>query len=109
MNRVAVNLDVDPSLCTCVAETLNQSKDGRGLGIVQACVVAHHHIVVLDVDVGNLVRVERRDEVGSSIHTLARCRLCRRRHLQSMQLVALATQMLKDVAHLHHFGVFEGR
>ena len=70
VNRVAVNLDIDPSFCTCVAETLNEGNDGGGLGIMQACVMAHHDIVILDVYVGNLVRVEGRDEVGSSISTV---------------------------------------
>ena len=62
MNCVAVNADGESALVARIAQALNQDEHGRGLGIVQACIVAHDHIVVLDVDVGHFVRVEGRDE-----------------------------------------------
>ncbi len=72
MNCVAVNAQVEAFLSAGVAKALYEDEDGGGLVVVEARVMANHHIVVLDVDVGHLVRVERRDVVTAAFHV--RCR-----------------------------------
>ena len=109
MYCVAVNADGESALVARIAQALNQDEHGWGLGIVQACIVAHHDIVVLDVDVGHFVRVKGRDE-----RFICACQAAAQgliavkaalRSLQSLKLIALRRQVLQDATNLHDFGV----
>ena len=108
---VAVNADGESALVARIAQALNQDEHGWGLGIVEACIVAHHDIVVLDVDVGHFVRVEGRDErficaCQAAAQGLIAVKVALR-GLQSLKLIALRRQVLQDATNLHDLGVAE--
>lgn len=42
-----------------LAQTLNEQKNARGLWVIKAGVLAHHHKVEQDVDAGDFMRVKR--------------------------------------------------
>ena len=64
-------------LCGGQAEAFDQNQDARGLAVVKACIVTHDCEVKQDVDIGNLMGVERchidvrvRDQVTLLCHHL---------------------------------------
>jgi len=92
VHGVAVNNDRQSLLGGRLAEALHEYKDSGGLRVMQPSVVAHHHVVEQDVDVGDFVRVERCHDsicVGD--------------------LISLGSDQLQGQSHLDNFHLLQGR
>jgi len=91
MDSVAVDYNVEASVCSRLAHPLQENKYTWRLLVLQARVKAHHDIVQQHIDAGDLLRVK-----GCLVA------LASRRYV-----VALLREELEDEAYLQNLGTVE--
>ena len=97
MNRKAVYENWMPTECGSLAQTLNEQKNARGLWVIKTGVLAHHHKIEQDVDVGDFMGVERgNNSVGAGYLVTLLCdHLQKMAHFNDLRLLLLHRLILR--------------